>query len=347
MVSRYTHIDIAKGIGILLIVLGHNYVFADKNGELLNILYSFHVPLFIFLSGIFPNPDYTLKRYTIKRADSYLKPYFAILILLGTIIIPLEDINPIRYLASILYGTGSVLSMGWVPLWFLPHLFAVSVFSYLCLVKMHFLSQSLFFKATFLIIIFSAGVIGIDVFWNIPMSGTNVILPGLPFSIDLLLVSSSYFLLGAVSKREVLDLQFNWRIFVFAAVIFALIHFQFNYTIDLNMRRFDNIIICAIESLAGIYIVLSISRILQNMSMISNILSKIGSASLFILIFHNYVQLQTIHVLKASLTGSKYIVLPAIAFVSFTLAVLVPILLYEIVKRHPFLRILLLPITHN
>jgi fucose 4-O-acetylase-like acetyltransferase len=50
---RNKTIDIAKAIGILAIVAGHNPAFSQ--GELYNILFSFHLPLFLFLSGAFLN----------------------------------------------------------------------------------------------------------------------------------------------------------------------------------------------------------------------------------------------------------------------------------------------------
>ena len=46
--ERIIYLDIAKGIGILLVVLGHlNLEFVFKN-----IIYSFHMPLFFYLGGV-------------------------------------------------------------------------------------------------------------------------------------------------------------------------------------------------------------------------------------------------------------------------------------------------------
>ena len=53
--NRYTEIDIARGIGILLVVLGHSIkqtgVSATWIRILTYIIYSFHMPLFFCLSG--------------------------------------------------------------------------------------------------------------------------------------------------------------------------------------------------------------------------------------------------------------------------------------------------------
>lgn len=51
---RTQWVDMAKGIAILLVVIGH---FWDPTGPeaslLLSVIYSFHMPLFIALAGIF------------------------------------------------------------------------------------------------------------------------------------------------------------------------------------------------------------------------------------------------------------------------------------------------------
>ena len=54
--KRVPYVDIAKGIGIILVVMGHNDFaliapFAHK------LIYSFHMPMFFFMSGMFFKPD--------------------------------------------------------------------------------------------------------------------------------------------------------------------------------------------------------------------------------------------------------------------------------------------------
>lgn len=60
--ARIEWVDAAKGVGIILVVIGHAIVglrdgsLIPKDGTLayiLNLIYSFHMPLFFFLSGIF------------------------------------------------------------------------------------------------------------------------------------------------------------------------------------------------------------------------------------------------------------------------------------------------------
>lgn len=96
MNERDNRIDILKGIAIYLVVIGHiiAWYFKDFSLNISNMpynsiilwktIYSFHMPLFIFLSGyVFMNPrkTYTLS-HMIKRFSSYLIPFISMGILL-------------------------------------------------------------------------------------------------------------------------------------------------------------------------------------------------------------------------------------------------------------------------
>ena len=52
---RYAHVDIARGIAILLVVLGH--CFQSSDVALNRVILSFHMPLFFFLSGVFAKTE--------------------------------------------------------------------------------------------------------------------------------------------------------------------------------------------------------------------------------------------------------------------------------------------------
>lgn len=78
--ERRKDLDFAKGIGIILMVLGHCY--SEGNGtNLLCWLYSFHMPLFFIIPGIvygtYRRPS-TISFWNIvkKKAKRLLVPYF-------------------------------------------------------------------------------------------------------------------------------------------------------------------------------------------------------------------------------------------------------------------------------
>ncbi len=67
---RIKEIDIAKGIGILLVVLGH--LLSDVGGVLHDWIYSFHMPLFFILSGVVLPERIDVKKLTYKLLVPYL-----------------------------------------------------------------------------------------------------------------------------------------------------------------------------------------------------------------------------------------------------------------------------------
>ena len=54
--NRYLHIDMARGVAMILVVMGHSCL--STQGDLNKMILSFHMPLFFFLSGIFAK-EYT------------------------------------------------------------------------------------------------------------------------------------------------------------------------------------------------------------------------------------------------------------------------------------------------
>lgn len=82
--GRNTAIDTAKGIAILLVIIGHCYWLRDF-GFLARFIYSFHMPLFFIISGFFLK-DITFKQAIKKYGKAYLWPYLIIgmfIILIG------------------------------------------------------------------------------------------------------------------------------------------------------------------------------------------------------------------------------------------------------------------------
>ena len=74
MSKRIEYLDIARGIGILLVVLGHND-FEAISLFIHQVIYSFHIPLFFFLSGYFINISIPFFDFVKKRFNALLKPF--------------------------------------------------------------------------------------------------------------------------------------------------------------------------------------------------------------------------------------------------------------------------------
>ncbi len=68
--QRVQYIDILKGIGIILVVLGH----ITMNSKLFSFIYAFHMPLFFVVSGMFLHDS---PSFILNQAKKLLIPYFS------------------------------------------------------------------------------------------------------------------------------------------------------------------------------------------------------------------------------------------------------------------------------
>lgn len=133
--DRVAWVDDARGIGIALVVVGHTLpglwnagVLSDAGPArgLVDWIYSFHMPLFFFLSGLF----------AVRAADAPLAPLVATK--LRTIAYPYVVWSVIQTLAQVAVGGAtnhpadlrSLLSIAWAPImqfWFLYALFLIAL----------------------------------------------------------------------------------------------------------------------------------------------------------------------------------------------------------------------------
>lgn len=68
--KRLDYMDIAKGVGIICVILGHM-----GNAALDRVIFSFHMPLFFLISGFFLSREKTAKEILVKRSRQLIVPY--------------------------------------------------------------------------------------------------------------------------------------------------------------------------------------------------------------------------------------------------------------------------------
>ena len=126
--GRIAWIDVAKGIGILLIVFGHTM----QSGFVRQVIFSFHVPFFFFLSGVTYKREASFYTFIRKRIVGLLVPYWvwgiisiAVFLLMGHFLHLKEaDTGLLNNIFGLLYGNPRTELMWWNrPLWFIPCLF--------------------------------------------------------------------------------------------------------------------------------------------------------------------------------------------------------------------------------
>ncbi len=121
--NRIEWIDMAKGYGILLVILGHFDI-----GTLNVPICSFHMPLFFFLSGLTFSLKSSAKEFFQAKLKKLIVPYFCLCI-------PIIVTNALLYngftMQAILDDTKLfVLQQRYTPLWFLTSLIVLHFMYY-------------------------------------------------------------------------------------------------------------------------------------------------------------------------------------------------------------------------
>ena len=129
--KRISWIDQLKGFAILMVVYGHNFPIVEK------YIYSFHMPLFFLIAGMFHRNKFNLKIIQ-KRIHTLLIPYFLWAFILYTFWLFIGrhyggssklTTSTLDNFIGIFLAQGDRAYMDWgIPLWFLPCLFLTFIF---------------------------------------------------------------------------------------------------------------------------------------------------------------------------------------------------------------------------
>ncbi len=341
MKQRVEYLDIAKGLSIVLVVLFHSKL-KLVIPEIIRPMALFRVPLFFFLSGVFFSYTLKPKSFILKKSEALLKPYFSILIALSLFIFYSEDGFLLNDLMGIFYGNGDTIR--WVPMWFLTHLFALYIFSYILFYFCRFGDWNYKLKYALLCIFISVGLSFVDFFWykSINLFGHHAELPGLPFSFDIILISSTYFIFGYLLKEKLIEFTPNVAVLILSLAIFFCVIAFTDAHIDLNNRIYNNPLYAALGSFAGIYFMISISWFISKFKWLGFIPLGLGEASLFILIFHPLFGNKVYAILS---TMQENLLLVSIS--SFVLSVIIPILIKGVVDKSGILSLAFYPFKSN
>jgi len=292
--GRIVYLDIAKGIGILLVVMAHNDL-ALVSIPLYRFIYSFHMPLFFFLSGYFLDSGLPVFTFFGKRFNSILKPYLFTILLIYTTSVSFSNMSfktALGRIGKAMYASG--LYIDWVQLWFLPSLFVTSLFAFLLQRLLLRRIHNRWMRWLLLLGVAAVGVYFLEAFYPYALSlfGKQYQLFGLPYSLDLVLLTGFYYLLGSEIRQCASNRMFSNHWFTLGTGgILVLTAFLIPQTIDLNTRLFPLFFVNTTRAILGILFTFSLSKLIESRSaLLASPLAYIGQASLFILIFHVPIQ---------------------------------------------------------
>lgn len=195
--TRLAYLDILKGIGIILVVMGHIY----RNTIFYSFVYSFHMPLFFFAAGCVYKCRSVLVDLK-RRAQTIVIPYFSF----GLLTLLYWQLLERRFRESSMSFGGAVIGLlsGQydyldfnVHLWFLPCFFITVVF-YNVLVNVIGREDRAFGKKITGVICLAMSMV------YIVLALLGLSLPGLPWGIDRVFKYIGFFAAGVcLAERRV------------------------------------------------------------------------------------------------------------------------------------------------
>lgn len=186
--QRVAWVDMAKGLGICMVIYGH-----IATDALTIWIYTFHVPLFFFLSGYFFDPNKKTTEFILSKVKGLLLPYL-------TLGIPLLLINAGYGIEPKRILLGYIIQERASTLWFLAALFMQMIIAF-------FLYRTIpNFKIRWCIV----GLLAISalVMWHCDVLA-------LPWNIDVSMITLPFFCIGYRLKAHA-DLN---RYFTFPKVV--------------------------------------------------------------------------------------------------------------------------------
>lgn len=293
ILNRIALIDIAKGIGILLVVLGHqiDYFHAPMPG-VYPYIYLFHVPLFFFLSGMFFREKEDLWTCFRKKFMRLFVPY-----LLANIFFFLVEMVRVwklgaaydgdlgwRDLWLACAGLWPVLSMLSRPTWFILVLFRITL--------IYKLIQMLAGGRKWIMAVLCAAIGIAGAIWA----------PG-EYMLGQTMVALPFLCLGHICGAGIME---DKRVFGTAvSAVGALAALPLLYLISVHQQTnitvnvYDNAALMFAGALLGIIAVLWLSKLIEWLPDTTKLLSFVGRYTLSILIWH-------IFIMKVLFTAAEY-----------------------------------------
>ena len=276
--KRIQFIDVARGIGIISIMLGHFGIFS-----IVRVLYTYSIPLFYLITGYFFDENASALQFTKRKARTLLVPYAltsVVIILLGTLIGLFKNDfqTPLKiWTYAAFYGSGSTWAepyyiKGIGPIWFFLATFIG------CVILRSLQKNSLSFRLIVILSAFVFGCLTSKYLW-------------LPFSIQSGLCSVLFIYLGYVfRKKKHLFVQMNRSLkvscLIIAAIIWALFIWRFESFWIVNCD-FGNGVLDICSSVCACISVFAISFFIDRyIKILAGFLSYIGKNSMYILCVH-------------------------------------------------------------
>lgn len=342
--GREQWIDSARGIGIVLVVAGHNPGLWIEYPELGRMLMSFCMPAFFAIAGTTMAGRAGL-RSTALRAAGLLVSYAAMCLVSLPLAMRRPDHESLAHtLLGIAYGTGHTIVM--VPLWFLPCLAvalllvqAIDAATLRIAPRLSLRTDALSAAAVFgvgLAVLAAQGPLELA-----PRLGWgDITRSGAPLSLDLAWFGAGFVFIGRGLRSLIEGQREHERRHLPAAlglaVLFALLYVAVRPRIDMNLREFQPavpaLLVAAVACAAALFIVFLLRH-----TLLGTLSAKLGTMTLVILWLHAGIEK------RAWEAFAMHMPAPLAAFGSIAVGVLVPYGIDRLLAWTPWLRLFIYP----
>lgn len=313
--NRNVSIDIAKGIGIILMVVGHSSV----PDYIRHYIYIYHMPLFFIVAGYLFNYEKwkgKIFKFSKKKAERLIIPYLFMSIF---IFFPLWYVaslkfpqfsthnvaKPTNVFMDIFYATfvGDGMAFN-SPLWFLPCLFVAEMIFFLVLALVNNNIKRC-------VVVCTLSLIGYFIKWM-----------NLPWSIDIALVVLVFLMMGYLIK------DCYMRIRYLPGLLLILFFINEVNSVDVAHRDYGNILYFYIGGVVGTLATFQVSRfILYNIQWGTKLISYLGRNSMAILMWHGWclkiISAIAAYMLHLSFFETKVLLWPGICFCAILLSIVI------------------------
>lgn len=304
--KRINYIDLAKGIAILCVIIGHTFSAYDKGNILVQFIYSFHMPLFFILSGWFAKEDNVAVRPAIlKKAKQLLIPYLIINIIKYIIKIAVYGFTSKglkTFVISLIYANGA---SGKTNLCMIPHLKIVGMSWFLIAL---FFCQIIYICLNNFSPKYNISLGMMAVMLGLTAFGLNDTV-WLPFSMQPAMGGLVFYYVGhMMRKKEILEKkpsEMTWPMVVIAAFLW-LSAILFN-TVGMHANSYPGMY-SFLGAICGTYFIVQFSKLIEKIPAVGSFLIWCGKNSIYIYAIHA-MDVQALKIMKK--IALDYIVLPS------------------------------------
>lgn len=253
MTKRISYIDQIKGFAIFLVVLGHVVEHnAGRDNCLWTFIYSFHMPLFMFVSGYLAYVTFKIEQlnfssvisYISKKSRTLLLPFLSWGIFIPYFVLHNTNINFYNCIYNFIYSWGG-------GLWFFATLFALSLL-FLLFKKVTILisKQNIFWDILILCIL---GGIVVTLYELLRFCQYGLFVEGLRSILSYFIFYFSGVLVG---KHKWLDVLFSdKRIFSLLSLTFVLLFPFFVYDMSSVFNQIMKVLLAFLAIPCTVYII--------------------------------------------------------------------------------------------